>query len=312
MTHPDRAIVVGVDGSDSAIRAARWAGAVARRLGAPLHIVHAESYLGHNLSDAIAGARANVMTAQHDSAPAILRAAECAVRADDANQSVVVEHLSQPADQAMLEASTRARLIVLGGETVTLGTAILTGSMTVAVATRAACPVVAWRGDAIDVTDRPIAVGVDDDKATRTAITAAFDLASALDVGIIAVRAWSKRRSPGEVNLPFMIDWDAIAEDERRHLSATLRPWLERYPGVAVKVVAEANKPSKALMNQASSAQVIVIGGRGRGLIAGTVLGSTGLQLLHHCTVPVMICQPANSPADLTHSAHPATTGTAS
>jgi nucleotide-binding universal stress UspA family protein len=303
MTNPKGAVVVGVDGSGSAIRAARWAGAVARRLGAPLHIVHAVPYLGHNLSDAIAGIRASEMVAQHDSARAILAAVEHAVRADADEQIVTVEDLTLPADRALIELSRHARLVVLGGEAATLGSAILNGSITVTVVTHATCPVVTWRGDAIDLTNRPIVLGVDDDEDTRTAITTAFYLADRLGVGIIAVRAWSKRRQPGEVNLPFMIDWDAIEEDERQHLRRILRPWSSRYPDVAVNIIAEANKPSKALLNHASDAQLIVVGGRGRGLIAGAVLGSTGLNLLRHCMIPVMICHPGKRHVDRLHAA---------
>jgi hypothetical protein len=50
-------IVVGVDGRFAAIRAARWAAAVAARIGAPLRIVHAKPALGHNPSDVIADPR---------------------------------------------------------------------------------------------------------------------------------------------------------------------------------------------------------------------------------------------------------------
>ena len=57
-------VVVGVDGSFAAIRAARWAAAVADELGAPLQIVHAKPILGHNPSDAIADLRAAEMAAQ--------------------------------------------------------------------------------------------------------------------------------------------------------------------------------------------------------------------------------------------------------
>ena len=61
-------VVVGVNGTYRAIRAARWAAAVAQKFAAPLHIVNAKPYLGHNLSDAVANLRAAEMTAQNDSA----------------------------------------------------------------------------------------------------------------------------------------------------------------------------------------------------------------------------------------------------
>jgi nucleotide-binding universal stress UspA family protein len=65
-------VVVGVDGSFTAIRAARWAAAVAAMLEAPLHIVHGRPSLGHNVSDAVADIRATKSEVQRESATAIL------------------------------------------------------------------------------------------------------------------------------------------------------------------------------------------------------------------------------------------------
>jgi hypothetical protein len=57
-------VIVGVDGTYTPIRSA----AVADRFGAPLCIVYAKSYLGHNSSEAIAGVRAAAMAEQEESA----------------------------------------------------------------------------------------------------------------------------------------------------------------------------------------------------------------------------------------------------
>jgi nucleotide-binding universal stress UspA family protein len=34
----------------------------------------------------------------------------------------------------------------------------------------------------------------------------------------------------------------------------------------------------------------VVVGGRRRAAVLNTLLGSTSLNLLHHCPVPVMVC----------------------
>ena len=44
-------IIVGVDGTIAALHAARWAGALADQLGAPLQIVHAMHHIGYQFSD---------------------------------------------------------------------------------------------------------------------------------------------------------------------------------------------------------------------------------------------------------------------
>jgi nucleotide-binding universal stress UspA family protein len=284
-------VIVGVDGTYTAIRAARWAAAVAERFGAPLCIVHAKPYLGQNPCDAIAGVRAAAMAEREESAQAILWSAEHAVAADFTHLPVTTYRLSESVDKALIELSRNARLIVLGCSEVSLGTAILVGSTTMAVAAHSTCPVVARCGDAIAPTVRPIAIGVNGDGDSRIAITAGFELADRIGVGVVAVHAWLTRRPAGEVTLPFMIDWDAVENDERQHLSDTLAPWIRLYPDVDVTCVVDPDKASRALLRHAKDAQLVAVGSRGWGLIASALLGSTGLNLLHHAEVPVMICR---------------------
>ena len=206
-THP---VIAGVDGSFAAIRAARWAAAVAEKFAAPVLILHATPAMGHNPSDAIANLRAAEMAAQRESAEAILQSAEHAVRAHARALHITSAHVDGPADEVLIELSRTARLIVLGTDEFSLGTALLVGSTTMAVAAHSTCPVVAWRGDAVSPTRRPIVVGVDHDDHSRVATTAAFEFAHRLGVGVIAVHAWTTRRPAGDVMLPFMIDWGKL------------------------------------------------------------------------------------------------------
>lgn len=291
MSVEDRPVVVGVDGSDQAVSAARWAAAIASKLNAPLRIVLAEPSFGHNFSDTLAAIRAAEMSALQEAAPAILEAAERAARADNPDLPITSTHRSDPVDEALVDLSGQARMIVLSSGDVSVGTALLVGSTTVAVASHARCPVVAWRGDTVTPTDRPITVGVDGDDDSGAAMGAAFELAERLDVGLVAVRAWSTRRPPSEVAIPLFIDWDAVEADELKNLTETLAPWRHRYPGVEVESCVHQAKPSDAMLRHTADAQLVVVGSRGRGLISGTLLGSTGLNLLHHSPIPTMICR---------------------
>ncbi|ULE33422.1 universal stress protein [Mycobacterium sp. IDR2000157661] len=284
-------VVVGVDGSDQAVSATRWAAAIASKLNAPLHIVHAEPPSGHNFSDTIAAIRAAEMSALQEAGPAILEAAERAAGAHNSDLPITSTQRPDPVDEALVDLSRQARMIVLGCGDVSVGAALLVGSTTVAVASHAMCPVVAWRGDVVTPTDRPIAVGVGGDDDSKVAIGAAFELAERLNVGVVAVHAWSTRRPPSEVAIPLFIDWDAVAADERKNLMEALAPWRRRYPGVDVNAVVKREKPSDVLLRHSGDAQLVVVGSRGRGLISGTLLGSTGLNLLHHSPIPTMICR---------------------
>lgn len=284
-------VVVGVDGSSAAIRAARWAAAVAVKLGAPLRIVHARPSLGHDLSDAIADIRAPEMEVHRESATAILISARNAVESDFSGLPVSTTEVDILADETLTDLSRTARLVVLGSDELSLGTAILIGSTTVSVATHSMCPVVAWRGERTTPTNAPIVVGVDHDRDSRVAVTAAFELAHRLGVGVTAVHTWSARRPAGDVNLPFMIDWEQLEKEERQYLSDQLAQLMGLYPQVEVTQIVELDKPSRALLRHGRNGQLIVVGSRGRGLLAGTLLGSTGLNLLYHSAIPVMICR---------------------
>lgn len=54
------------------------------------------------------------------------------------------------------------------------------------------------------------------------------------------------------------------------------------------------DRPAAVLTSVSQHAQLVVVGSHGRGSIAGALLGSTGIQLLHHADCPVLIARPAS------------------
>ncbi|WP_373293117.1 universal stress protein [Actinoplanes campanulatus] len=46
------------------------------------------------------------------------------------------------------------------------------------------------------------------------------------------------------------------------------------------------------LIEVSHGTQLIVVGSHGHGLVTGTILGSTSLQLLHHADCPVLAVRP--------------------
>jgi nucleotide-binding universal stress UspA family protein len=288
--------VVGIDGSDSAINAARWAGGVADKFGAPLHIVYALPTIGRNLTQTAAAMIAAMMSYQQDCADLYLKAAAAAVRSDRAGLAVTTASVDQPADEALIAASRGARLVVLGGRPVTPAAALLLGSVSLAVATRAACPVVAFRGDRVTPGDGPVVVGVDDSPAAAAALAEAFALADSFGADVAAVRSLSLTR-PSEtgVTIPFLIDWEGLEAAELVSLAETVDVENKKYPSVDAKCFVELASPGQALLQHAAEAQLIVVGTRGRNAVVGTLLGSTSLNMLHHSPVPVLICRSPES-----------------
>lgn len=281
-------VVVGIDGSDSALQAARWAGAVAAACGAPLHIVHAMPSMGRNLTQTAAAIQAAIMSYQRDSALIFLRAATDAVHEDLPELTVTSDAGETSVDQVLIALSRTARLIVLGGKDVTGAAALILGSTTLRVATEAVCPVVAFRGDDVALSDKPIVVGVDD-TAPGGVLAAAFEFAAAVKVKLIVVRSWTTRAPVDDVTIPFLIDWDALEAAEWAALTDLVDGWRKRYPDVEAECLVETMSPARALLSHAAGAQLVVVGSRGRNALAGLLLGSTSMNLLHHSQVPVMV-----------------------
>lgn len=284
--------MVGIDGSAGALNAARWAGAVAGRFGVPLRIVHALPSIGRSLTQTAAALTAAMMSYQRDMAEAFLKAAAEAVRADHPELSVSTVSFNEPADQVLIEASRDALLVVLGGKTVTPAAALLLGSTALAVATRAACPVVAFRGDRVAPGDGPVVVGVDDSPAAQAALSTAFEFADRFGLALNAVRSLSLA-APAEtgVTIPLLIDWDGVESAELADLTETVDVHNKRHPAVDAKCFIEPDSPGKALLKHVADSGLVVVGSRGRNALAGVLLGSTSLNLLHHSPVPVVICR---------------------
>lgn len=283
-------IIVGVDGTIAAQHAARWAGALADRLGASLQIVHAMHHIGYQFSDSMAAVAAASVSAQREAAPLILKTVAETVRRAHPNLEVTTLALDEPAEDALKTLSRHARLLVVGCDEFVPGVALLVGSLTLDLCGHTECPVIAWRGELLRPTTQPIVVGVDG--SSQAALDLAFELAEAIGAPVQAVHAWSMRVPAGEVSIPFLIDWAAIEMEQVNALNRAVEPYRRSHPDVAVTVLVDAARPRRALLQQLSDAQMVIVGSRGRTPLAATVLGSTGLNMLHHSPVPVAVCPP--------------------
>ncbi|WP_253867718.1 universal stress protein [Mycobacterium sp. GA-1285] len=289
------AVVVGVDGSDAAVNAALWAAAVASRYETSLHIVHALPAVGHNMTDTVAAMRTAILAHRHESADTILRGAEEIVRSRYHELEVTTLSTDVPVADVLLQLGKTARMIVVGNDEVTAAGALLLGSTTLAVATRADCPVVAWRGPNVVPTDGPVVVGVDGTPSSLAALENAFQFAERFDVKLAAVRSWSSPLRAAAARLPLLIDWDALETAEWAQLTNDVDGYNQRYPQVSAPCFVEHAKPAVALMDrcQADSAQLVVVGSHGKTALTSAILGSTALNLLQHATIPVMVCRPS-------------------
>ncbi|WP_410622929.1 universal stress protein [Amycolatopsis sp. cmx-8-4] len=283
-------IIVGVDGSASALQAARWAGDEAARRHLPVRVVHAVSMPALSYG---AGVRppdgfSEVLETQGRKwladAEAVIRSAhpDLEIHADLATGSPVTE---------LLEASADAHLVALGSRGLGGFSGMLTGSTVVAMVARGRCPIVVVRGGGRE--NGPVVLGMDGSPANEPAIAAAFDEASSRGADLVAVHSWLSVSAGTAHTLgqQLLDDFDALEANERELLAERLAGWQEKYPDVTVRRVVARDHPVRCLLDHSADAQLLVVGSRGLGGFSGMLTGSTSQALIHHATCPLLVVQ---------------------
>jgi nucleotide-binding universal stress UspA family protein len=284
-------IMVAVDGSDSALRATRWAAAEAARRGRRLLVVHAYEWplpaYGPVFVDP---------TGLHDAvrtnAASIVRDAAAAARETSPDLTVETETQHGTASMVLREASQRAALLVLGSRGRGGFAGMLTGSVAVTLAAHGHCPVAVIRGDEPDP-HSPVVVGVDGSAVSDLAIGIAFDEAASRGCGLLAVHAWADQIFPPGLDDPHPdVDWEAPIERAHEILAERLAGWREKYPEVRLFHTVNRDRPTQLLIEETKAAQLLVVGSRGRGGFTGLTLGSVSQAMIHHAHCPVLIARP--------------------
>jgi nucleotide-binding universal stress UspA family protein len=284
-------IVVGIDGSESALAAVRWAAAECARHRVPLRLVHGYVVPVGGYPEIVLTAH-EMRKAMEVLAQGWLSDAANAARATAPHVDVETDSVLDAAVPALIRESRRARMVVLGSRGLGGFTGMLVGSTAVSLAAHGKCPVVVVRGMATG--GGPVVVGVDGTPASEAAIAFAFEAASTRGVPLTAVLSWTDVRVDSAFNeARITIDWSQVAEDEERLLAQRLAGWQEKYPDVRVERLVLRDRPVHALLRLAGSAQLVVVGTRGRGGFTGMLLGSTSQALVHHSPCPVAIVRPA-------------------
>jgi nucleotide-binding universal stress UspA family protein len=283
-----RTVVVGVDGSAAALRAVRWAVPEARRRRAVLHLVTALAWTEDRLVGLPGLGQAPYGQYLHTAAEHGLAAAEAAALEADPDLPVERELAIGFPGGVLLERSQTAELLVVGDHGRGRIASAVAGSVAISVAARSTCPLVVVRG-AEPAPDRalPVVVGIDGTPLSEAAIPFAFAAAAARRVPLVAVHTWLD-----EINDPALaelVDWQTAAVQAEEILAERLAGWGEKYPDVPVQRVVARGRAAQALLDQAARAQLVVVGSRGHGEIAGLLLDSVSNALVHGAGCPVAI-----------------------
>ena len=284
--HP---IVVGVDGSSSALHAARWAANEAALRRVPLRLVHCIPVSAVALIGSFEALKAEGPRYLAQAAAAVCQACPEV----DLHGEV---HDGDPVP-VLVDLSQAARLMVVGSRGFGGFSGVLAGSVAVGLVTCGHSPVAVIRGrtpEETPPTAGPIVVGVDGSPASEAAIALAFEEASFRHVELVAVHTWIDY-SPdysSDYAHQFLIDWDKVETEEQKLLAQRLAGWQEKYPDVGVQRVVTRDRPVHHLLKRAAHAQLLIVGSRGRGGIRGMLLGSTSQALIYHAPCPLIVARP--------------------
>ena len=289
-------IVVGVDGSPSSDSAVRWAAREAEMRNVPLSIVHIIERPPWGML-ALGGGAVPPPTETsewrkiegEEVISAAVKVAQDSVK-DGSSLQVHVEVYFSATGPALFDLSTHAQMIVVGCRGHGRVERILLGSVSAGLIHHAHCPVAVIHDEmsvASQPSQLPVVVGIDGSPASESATAIAFDEASWRGVELIAVHAWSDAHVS---DIP-SIEWSAQQAVGEEALAERSAGWRERYPDVVVRRKIVLDAPAQHLLDEAESAQLLVVGSRGRGGFSGTLLGSVSTAVAQAARVPVIVAR---------------------
>lgn len=280
---PSPSVVVGIDGSRSALDAALWAVDEAVSRDIPLRLVYAIDP---------AAAEGDPQHAARDLATAeiAVRQAFMAVESTDEPVKIEVEILQDRPTRVLLEASRSAALICVGSVGLKHSSAGGIGSTVAAVATSAHCPAAVVRGhDPRHSKKQWVVAEMDEAAANEGVLRLALQEAQLRAAPMRVLIAWQSGMTDIHDSRP-------VADRNRRmkaQLDRRLAQWKKRYPDVDIHAVAAHCSTLDFLARNSSSIQLLVMGHERAHGIAARV-GPTQYAALCNAGCSVLICEPQN------------------
>jgi nucleotide-binding universal stress UspA family protein len=280
-------IAVGIDGSEDARIALRWALAEAAPRSVPLEVVH----VWREPKAFVPGSYPAELVEMGQMDVAALRLIDRELEAVGADElpSLVIERTEVQgyAAHALIEASERADLVVVGRRGDGAFPHELIGPKVIQIAHHAASPVGvipdAWPGGGTGVV-----VGVDGSDNAAHAVRWAAAEASRRSTTLTAVMAWGLlEQHHAGAETTFRPDYSA--KNARDALDVAL---VAALPGAGaddvVRLVVN-DLPARALIDAAAGAELLVVGARGFGGFRDLLLGSVSHRCLVHARCPTVV-----------------------
>lgn len=289
-------VVVGYDASSESAVAVRWAAAWALRRGLPLDVVHVWGFAGETAGGAGGswlGTR--VAAAVQDIADEGAKIAEIAAPGVDAHG--IVDHGSPT--QVFVDRSYEADLVVLGRHGTGRFAGTLIGSVASGVLHHAVSPVVVVPEEAPLGSPRgSVVVGVDGSEGSLGALESAATIAAGAAADLTVVTSWLPVTETTTMSY-WALAYPDVSPDEQaldraeRILAAARERLAAGHAGLRVAYVLERGRAQEALVRHSRHADLVVVGTRGRGGLAGLVLGSVSRAVAQRATCPVLVTRTA-------------------
>jgi len=287
-------VVVGTDGSEHARHALRWAVREAQLRNAHLSVVLAWSAPG--AMSALGPITAPIDLSEWEQSAKVALEADVAdvvtttgVAEPDLSAEVVRGHPTQ----VLLDRAAGADLLVVGSRGRGGFRGLLLGSVSHQCATHSEVPVAVVRFESSLPDNRDVVVGVDGSEASAAALRFAIEEAARRDAHLVVANGWWVD-SPHSTKdaLPFITIDRREFQDRSRELMERMLDDATRTLGCRVENVelkAMEASPTQALVRLTDRAGLLVVGSRGRGGVAGLLLGSVSQQCLQHAYCAVVV-----------------------
>ena len=284
-------VVVGVDGSEAGERAVRYAALEAQRHREGLTLVHV-------VPDFVATSPPAYLVPtdlQRDveAFGRSLLAAAAAAASAAAPRLPTTEVLPVGRTVPMLlRTAGRARLLVLGHESVAPLGRLVEGAVTLGVAARASQAVVSvpasWSPER---TTGKVVAGLKLTAQAPELLAVAFAEAAARDARLVLVHAWAlpSRYDDRILTRSHRDEWTRAADED---IEALLAEHRAHHPGVPVEVKVVHDRATHALSEEVADADLLVLVRRAHGFPPATHLGGTARALLQHAPCPVLVVAP--------------------
>lgn len=287
-------IVIGVDGSEHAASALRWAAEEGERHGWDVTAVLAWGYLSQFHAEPGAAFDPDYGDADADAAlAAYLEQALGAAPGVTVHRRTVCD---LPAS-ALIAASADADLVVIGARGLGDVKGVLLGSVSQQCLHHLTRPMAIIRDHAPlhgEAAMQRIVVGVDGSETSRRALRWAIDEGRLRQAAVEVVHAWHLPYVGGFPYTAGTFDPAPFEEAAQQTLDAVVDGADTSGLPVPVERICHLGDAASGLLATAKGADLVVVGSRGLGGFSGLLLGSVGHHVAHHAPCPVVIIPPAD------------------